>query len=114
MKPKDFLSDAEIAKVMAFNQDEVLVGAVRKILLATIYENGTLRPGVAADPLRNSALGLASLAISGKGVVSNEDLGADIRGLMQGISLLENGLNYLSKVKTESEDGVDNSDNEAI
>ncbi len=65
-----------------------------------MYGNGTLRPGASADPLRNAALALANLATSGKGVISNEDLGADIRGLMQGISLLEQAFNQLSKVTT--------------
>lgn len=98
-----YLSDIEKDKIINFNQDEVLVNAVRKVILAVIYDNGTLRKDLAPDPLKNGALGLAFLSISGRGVVTNEDLGADLRGLAQGISLLENGLNALSKIKKEGE-----------
>lgn len=108
-----YLSDIEKDKIINFNQDEVLVNAVRKVLLAVIYDNGTLRKDVAPDPLKNGALGLAFLAISGRGVVSNEDLGEDIKALAQGVSLLENGLNALSKIKKESE-VVESPYNEAV
>jgi len=96
-----YLSDIEKDKIINFNNDEVLVNAVRKVLLAVMYDNGTLRADVAPDPLKNGALALAFLAISGRGTVSNDELGADIRGLAQGVSLLENGLKELSKIKKE-------------
>lgn len=108
-----YLSDIEKDKIINFNSDEVLVNAVRKVLLASIYNNGTLRADVAPDPLKNGALALAFLAISGRGTVSNDDLGADIRGLAQGVSLLENGLKELSKVKKEGE-VVESPFNEAV
>lgn len=95
----EYLSQLELEKIANFNQDEVLKNAVRKVLLASIYQNGTLRKDIKPDPLKNAALGLASLAISGRGVVSNADLGEDLRGLMQGVSLLESGFNELSKIK---------------
>lgn len=94
----DFLSEIEKDKIINFNSDEVLVNAIKKVLLATIYSNGTLKKDVSPDPLRNGALGLAFLAIKGTGVVSNTDLGEDIRGLAQGISLMEQGFNQLSKI----------------
>lgn len=108
-----YLSDIEKDKIINFNSDEVLVNAVRKVLLASIYNNGTLRADMAPDPLKNGALALAFLAISGSGTVSNDDLGADIRGLAQGVSLLENGLKELSKVKKEGE-VVESPYNEAV
>lgn len=108
-----YLSDIEKEKIINFNSDEVLVNAVRKVILAVMYDNGTLRKDVAPDPLKNGALGLAFLSISGRGVVTNEDLGADLRGLAQGISLLENGLNQLSKIKKD-EVVVESPYNEAI
>lgn len=108
-----YLSDIEKDKIINFNNDEVLVNAVRKVLLAVMYDNGTLRKDLAPDPLKNGALGLAFLAIGGKGVVSNADLGEDLRGLAQGVSLLENGLNQLSKIKKE-EEPVESPFNEAV
>lgn len=108
-----YLSDIEKDKIINFNNDEVLVNAVRKVLLAVIYDNGTLRKDLAPDPAKNGALGLAFLAIGGRGVVTNEDLGADLRGLAQGVSLLENGLNQLSKIKKD-DPSVESPYNEAI
>lgn len=109
----DFLTDIERDKLISFNQDEVLVEAVRKVLLASIYENGTLRKGKKSDPLKNGALALVSMACSGKGVVSDEDLGQDLRGLFQGINLLEQGLREIARLKKE-EEPVESPVNEAL
>lgn len=108
-----YLSDIEKDKIINFNNDEVLVNAVRKVLLAVIYDNGTLRKDLAPDPTKNGALGLAFLAISGRGVVTNEDLGSDLRGLAQGVSLLENGLNALKTIKKD-DPSVESPYNEAV
>lgn len=106
----EFLSAQEQAKIAAFNQDEVLSEAVKKVLLAAIYDNGTLRASLKANPRKNAALSLAFLAIGGGGIVTNADLGEDLRGLAQGISLVEKGFEQLSKIKFEdkSEDKSDN------
>lgn len=98
-----FLSDIEKTKIEMFNADPILVNAIRKVLLKSIYDNGTLRADVAPDPTRNAALALANLAISGKGIVTNADLGEDLRGLMQGISLMEQGLAQLAKITSNKE-----------
>lgn len=101
----EFLSDIERDRIAnKFNTDEVLVEAVRKVLLAAMYNNGVLKAGEKADPLKNGALGLAFLAISGKGVVSNQDLGEDLRGFAQGLSLLENGFRKLSEITPDVKD----------
>lgn len=99
----EHLTDIEKSKIMAFNADPILVEAIRKVMLASIYSNGTLRVGKESDPTKNGALSLAFLTLSGKGVVSNEDLGADLRGLAQGVMLLETGFKELSKIKDETE-----------
>ena len=109
-----FLSEIERTKIEIFNQDTILVNAIRKVLLKSIYDNGTLRKDVPPDPTRNAALALAALAIKGNGVVSNSDLGEDLRGLMQGISLLENGLSQLAKITSKKEDKPENKANPAI
>jgi len=114
MDISQYLSDIEKTKVEIFNQDTILVNAIRKILLASIYENGTLKKDVSPDPTRNAALALANLAISGKGVVTNADLGEDIRGLMQGISLLEQGLAHLAKITSKKEGEPENTDNPGV
>lgn len=100
---KEYLSDVEISKIESFVEDEVLIEAVRKVLLASIYSNGTLRKDLKANPLVNSALALVSVASSGRGVVTNNDLGEDLRGLFHGIQLLESGLRELSTFKKEAD-----------
>jgi hypothetical protein len=95
------LTDLEKSKVIQFNSDPEMVEAVRKVLLASLYSNGTLRQGVPANSLTNSAFALASLAASGQGVISNEELGQDLRGLFHGIKALELGLKHLSEIKIE-------------
>lgn len=96
-----FLSDVERVKIEMFNQDPVLVNAIRKVLLATIYNNGVLKKDVPPDPLRNGALNLAFMTLKGDAIVSNEELGADLRGLAQGINLLEKGLLQLQKITSK-------------
>lgn len=98
----EYLSDIEKAKVIAFNSDPIMKEVVRKVILASVYNNGVLRAGKSSDPTKNSALSLAFLALSGRGVVSNEDLGEDLRGLAQGVFLLEQGFNELEKIKDET------------
>lgn len=114
MKPLEYLSEIEKAKIIAFNTDAVLANAVRKVLLETIYNNGVLRAGGSPDPLRNGALGLAFLTLGGKALVSNEELGADLRGLAQGVNLLEQGLAQLAKIKKDQPDEVSSGINEAV
>jgi hypothetical protein len=88
-----------------FNTDPVLVEAVRKVMLSAMYENGVLRKEVASNPLKNAAFGLVQLTQQG-GVVSNSDLGEDLRGLFEGIRQMELGFNKLSTIKAE-ESGVE-------
>lgn len=108
----DKLTDLEIDKIIAFNNDPILVEAVRKVLLESVYTNGTLRKDKQAQPLRNAAFGLVSLTNTG-GVVDNVALGEDLRALYQGVMMLEVGLDKLSKIKKE-EVLVDSPYNNAI
>lgn len=107
------LTDLEKSKVFQFMQDADMVEAVRKVMLASMYSNGTLRQDVKASPLTNSAFALVSLASSGQGTISNEELGEDLRGLFHGVQLMERGFKRLSEVKVESEP-VESPFNEAI
>lgn len=99
MKAIEYLTDHELEKVVQFNEDLVMKNAVRKVLLEAIYNNGVLRAGGAPEPLRNAAFGLVFKTINGQGVASDADLGQDLRGLANGVSLLEQGLAQLDKIK---------------
>lgn len=107
------LTDIEKTKIVQFNSDKEMVEAVRKVLLASIYSNGTLRQDAEANPLQNAAFALASLAASGQGIISDQDLGQDLRGLFHGVKALELGLKKLSEIKIE-ENVVESPFNEAI
>lgn len=104
MDIEKFLSDIEKTKIEMFNQDPILVNAIRKVLLTSIYDNGTLRKDVAPNPTRNGALGLAMIAVTGKATISNSDLGEDLRGLAQAVQLLEQGLAQLLKITSKKVD----------
>ena len=94
----DFLTDQEKAKIVQFNEDEVMKEAVRKVFLKVMYSQGTLRKDMPSDPLNNGALGLAFQSIRWS-ALSDEQLGADLRGLSHGINLLESGFQELDKVE---------------
>jgi len=95
------LTDLEVSKIVQFMGDENMVEAVRKVMLAAIYSNGTLRQDATANPMTNAALMMAMRTIRGEGVMSDEELGQDLRGLAQGVMLLEAGFNRLNKIKPE-------------
>ena len=109
---KEYLTDEEISKIQSFNQDTILVEAIRKVMLASIYTNGRLRKGKKSNPLTNAALGLASLAFNARAIVSDEQLGQDLRGLTAGIQLLEQGFKQLEKIKLKK-DKPQSEENEA-
>lgn len=93
------LNDIEKDALTTFVDNPTMVEAVRKVLLAGIYFNGTLRKGEPADPTINFALGFVS---NGDGKRSNEEIGADIRAAWEGIRLLEVALSNIAKYKKEA------------
>ena len=70
----DILKDVEKAQVERFYNNEVMREAVKKVLLAGVYQSGTLKEGKPADPTRNAAFSLVS-NVPG---ISNDQLGADL------------------------------------
>lgn len=104
---KEFLTDLEIAKIEAFNKDEVLVQAVKKVLLQHIYSQGVITKGNKHNPLKNRALVLVG------GDVSNEELGSQLRALWEGVSAIESGFSELESIKQVVET-VESPYNEAV
>ena len=96
----EFLTDKEKDKIIKFNQDPELVEAVRKVMLKAVYTQGTLRKDIKSEPLKNAALGLVFHTINGS-VISDEQLGADLRGLAHGLNLLESGFVELAKIEKD-------------
>jgi hypothetical protein len=107
------LNDLEKAKIIQFNADPEMVEAVRKVILASMYSNGTLRPGVDASPMTNAAFAMVMKTVRGEGVMTNEEIGQDLRGLAHGVMLLESGFKRLEAIKPV-EVKIESTYNEAI
>lgn len=98
----NFLSDIERAKIAEkLNSDEVLVNAIKKVLLWGVYGQGVLEKDKAPMPMKNAALGLVGQTQNG--VISNEDLGADLRALFEGAKMVEMGFGKLAEIKSKQE-----------
>lgn len=109
---QDQLTDLEIAKVEAFCKDEAMYDAVVKVLLAGIYTHGTVQKDKKpTDPLVNGAFSLVHLASANP--VSDEILGAHLRGVWEGINALKNATQRLKEIKSKVE-AVESPYNEAI
>ena|ERR1035441_8636745 len=91
----DILNDVEKAAVQKFVEFETMREAVKKVLLAAIYHNGTLKPGETADPLINKALTIPH----SRPELSNEQIGAELRAMYHGIIMLEEGFKKLADYK---------------
>lgn len=101
---KHYLNDVELEKVIAFNEDEVMKEAVRKVLLEGIYEVGVLKPGEAADG-RNWAFNLAGLNDM---AMDDDKVGSLLKATAKGIGALEDGFKRIAEFKhAESESTAD-------
>jgi hypothetical protein len=88
----EYLSDVERELVVSFNENPQMKEAVKKVLLAGLYENGTLRAGQPANFKQNVALGL----VSHRGDYTNEQIGADLRAVFEGGAIVENAFEKIS------------------
>lgn len=91
---KDYLNDIEKEQIEAFYKNEPMREAVKKVLLAGIYHNGTLKAGEKAEPQKNFLLSMAATA--SRTGVPNETLGADLRAAAEGITVVEAAFKELS------------------
>lgn len=97
---KDYLTEIEVEKIENFCKDEVLVEAVRKVLLQGLYTHGTVQLGYTPNPLQNGAFGLASVAMNNP--IPDEALGQHIRSMWSGMNALENAFRDLQSIKKQS------------
>lgn len=104
-------TDLEIAKIESFCKDEEMFNAVRKVMLAGIYEHGTIQRGFTPDPLKNGALSLVHL--SSANPITDEVLGQHIRGVWEGLNALQNAFQNLRAIKSEKKE-IESPFNEAV
>lgn len=100
---KEFLTPEEKSRVIMFNQDEALKGAVRKIMLADIYSKGITGQSDTTNWAYNLVYGQnqnGQLIDNGK---TNQELGESLRATVMGLSLLETAFKAIEKYKAEVE-----------
>lgn len=91
----EFLDEQEETKLQVFWEDEVMREAVRKVLLYSLYNQGTLKKGKTAfQPDRNFMLSFAN-----RKDMSHEDKGRFLDAIIAGISVLAEGFDMLSAYK---------------
>lgn len=110
---KEYLTDLEIVEIERFCGNEVMFGAVKKVLLRHIYSQGVLVKGEKNhNPLKNRAFSLVSLATNNP--IPDEQLGAHLRGIWEGVNALEGGYAELEKIKSDKVGEIESPFNEAI
>lgn len=105
---QEFLTDLEIVEVERFCANEVMFGAVKKVLLEKLYTQGVQVKGHNQDPLKNRALALVG------GDIDNTELGSQLRSLWEGVNALETGFTELEKIKSKKVEKVETPYNVAV
>ena len=108
----EFLTEKQKVKIEKFCADKDLIDGVKKVLLQHIYSQGVLEKGVEHNALNNRAFSLVQLSTNNP--IPNEELGANLRGIWEGVNALEKGFHDLTKVKSTKNEPVLSTINEAI
>lgn len=88
------LSPVEISKIELLAQDDVLIGALKKVLLFGVYYNGVMMKGEAPNSLMNFAL-----RIDENSILTDAQVGAILRAKTEGIATVEGGFNVIDSFK---------------
>jgi hypothetical protein len=95
----EFLNDLEKTKIETFCKDEAMYEAVKKVLFAVIYSDGVVGEGKLNQ--KNGAFSMIANAYSTGERVTNEELGAHLRGKFDGVHCVLDGYEKLSMIKTD-------------
>lgn len=99
------LTDLQVAKIETFCKDAEMYNAVRKVILAGIYEHGTVKEDYVPDPLKNGAYSLASLALTNP--IPPEVVGQQVMAQFAGINAMKNAFDDLDSIKSEATDDIE-------
>ncbi len=105
------LTDLQVVKIETFCKDTEMYNAVRKVILAGIYEHGTVHTDYVPDPLKNGAYSLASLALTNP--IPPELVGQQVMAQFAGINAMKNAFDDLDSIKSEVEEPILSTYNEA-
>ena len=95
------LNEQEQTFIRNFADNPKMVEAVRKALLAGLYEQGVLKKNNTSDTLINAALA----PLLGGQKISNEEMGAYARALCEGLRWIESAFEGLQAYKTQEKRG---------
>lgn len=98
MTLQDITNSVEYAKLQALAQDEIMMEAVRKAILAGVYYQGVLTPDKESDPLQNFMM-----VPAGDPDASNEKIGREVRAKYQAVCMIENGFKEIYKIKDDKD-----------
>lgn len=96
MTIENVLNDLEKTKLSQLAEDEVTLQALKKVFLFGVYHCGVLNPGDDADPQMNFALHLMATSRE----LPDAQIGAVLRGQMEGITQVQKGFTELAKFKS--------------
>ena len=105
------LTDLQVAKIETFCKDAEMYNAVRKVILAGIYEHGRVQEDYVGDPLINGAYSLASLALTNP--IPPELVGNQVMAQFAGINAMKNAFDDLDSIKSVKEEPLPTPYNEA-
>lgn len=96
----DYLTEIEKDKIKAFNKDEVMVEAIKKVLFESIYEQGVVKKGEVFSPI-NGAFHIISNAYAQGNAVSDEMIGQNVRAKFESVNQIMNAFTKLKTIKDE-------------
>jgi len=102
---KEYLNEIEIEKIEAFCKDEILLEAVKKVILQGLYTHGVNHPGQKAEPLLNGAFSLVSMTMGNP--IPNELLGEQLKAQWAGINTMHNAFESLKSIRSDKKDEVE-------
>lgn len=94
-----FLNEQEQTQLAHFADNEKMVEAVRKVMVAGLYENGVVHEGRRPEPRQNAAFYL----VSSNPDATNEQLGADNRARWEAANIVDRAFQIIEEYKTPEE-----------
>lgn len=98
----DVLSDFEKEMIKQFMDNQPMCEAVKKVLLAGAYYQGTIAKGEPVNTTYNAALSLVASAWA-NGSIDDAALGSDLKALWAGLNNIEAGFSNMANYRTEEE-----------